>query len=221
MVGRVEAPCDRGLVDVIGRDVINDEPLHRIDDLGTTAVVEGERHHSASATGGCLNSAGYRLLETFRELTKAPDHSKLYLILDERLRLSPDGLLEKRHEAGDFIRIAGPVLRREAVKREVLDTALARRSECAADGLDSRAMAGDRREMPLPRPAPIAVHHDREMPRDRGGQTERISFSFACPISSAVRMYRSVSFWSCASTRFTSSVVTPELFSLDFRSSCA
>src|SRR5207245_9664038 len=104
-------------------------------DLATTAVREGTRHHSASATGGCLNSAGYRLLETCRELTEAPDHSKLYLILDERLRLSPDGLLEKRHEAGDFIRIAGPVLRREAVKREVLDTPLAGRSDGVADAL--------------------------------------------------------------------------------------
>src|SRR5207247_7665629 len=63
--------------------------------------------------------------------------------------------------------------------------------------------------------------HDREMPWDGGGQTERISFSFACPISSAVRMYRSVTFWSCASRRFTSSVVTPELFSFDLSSSCA
>src|SRR5207237_10072781 len=133
-------------------------------------------------------------LQTVGQLVQATDHHEAHPILDERLRLAANGLLQQRHQRTDLFLVARPVLRREAIEREVLDAALARRAERPADRVHARAMPGDRRKMPPPRPAPIAVHDDRQMPGYGSRQTARISFSFALPISSVPRMLRLLSF---------------------------
>src|SRR5438270_860719 len=136
--------------------------------------------------------------------------------------LSSDRLLEERHQPADLVGLARPVLGGEAVERQVLDAALARGAQGAPDRLDARAVTGDCGKVTPTRPSAVPVHDDRDVPgygHARRGYTSRISFSLAAPTSSAMRIYRSVSFCSCTSDRFTSSAETPELFSFAFISS--
>src|SRR5687767_7029528 len=166
MLRRVQARGDGSLVDLVGAKVVADDPPHGVDDLGAPAVIERDRHRAPRPLGGRGDGLGDRGLRALGELMKAADDPEPHTVIDERSRLAADRLLEERHERTDLLVATLPVLRGERVQRHVLDAALARRADRAADGLDARAMSRDRGQMTLLRPPAVPVHHERDMARD-------------------------------------------------------
>ena len=77
---------------------------------------------------------------------------------------------EQVHQDRDLFRRAAPVLAREREQREVVDAALDAGADDAAHRLDALAVTGDARQQPLLRPAPVAVHDDRDVARDVAGR---------------------------------------------------
>ena len=68
--------------------------------------------------------------------------------------------LEKLHQHRDFFGRPAPVLRGEAVDRQIGDAELDRRAHRAAHRLDAAPMALETRQAARLRPAPVAVHDD-------------------------------------------------------------
>jgi hypothetical protein len=58
-----------------------------------------------------------------------------------------------------------PILDRKGVKREVLDSQLTGGPNNDASRFSAGTMPLDPRQMPLPRPTPITIHDDGDMPR--------------------------------------------------------
>jgi hypothetical protein len=69
------------------------------------------------------------------------------------------------HQRLDLAARPSPVVGREREQREHLDAELARRFDDALDGVRAGAMAGGAIEAALRAPAPVAVHHDRDVAR--------------------------------------------------------
>ena len=74
-------------------------------------------------------------------------------------------LHEQLHQQADLFRRAAPVLGTEGEQRQVFDAALETGAHHLAHRLDTPVMPGDARHKALLRPAPVAVHDDRDMAR--------------------------------------------------------
>src|SRR5207253_2099913 len=66
---------------------------------------------------------------------------------------------------GHLLLRPAPVLAREREEREEFDAALAACLDGLAHGFNTLAVAGDARQEALLRPAAVAVHDDRDVPR--------------------------------------------------------
>src|SRR5256885_6000977 len=109
-----------------------------------------------------------------------------------------------------------PVLGRKAEQREVRDAELADRLYRLAHRVGAAAMAGNTRQTAGPRPAAVAIHDDRNVPRQGARrmlvthQTCRISLSFCASVSSMRLMCSSVRCWtSFSSLRCSSCEISP------------
>ena len=103
-----------------------------------------------------------RLVGQLVEPTEQPDPHALGLQLGG---LASHGRLEQAEQAGDLVVGASPVLAAERVQGQDTDAATDRVTEHAADRFDTGAMAIELGQLPLARPAAIAVHDDRDVAR--------------------------------------------------------
>src|SRR5439155_20514919 len=105
------------------------------------------------------------------------EHTDLDAVLIELVHLAVDGLAEELHESRHLGPRTRPVLGAERVEREDVDTRLVTGLHHRADGAHAGAVARHPGQVSLPRPAPVAVHDDADVPRqvrpgrqrDRGG----------------------------------------------------
>ena len=74
-------------------------------------------------------------------------------------------LTQHAHQRLNFVTRAFPVLGRKSVESQGPESQSRTGIDCGAHGLDSRAMAGDARLAAPGRPAAVAVHYDRYVPR--------------------------------------------------------
>ena len=95
----------------------------------------------------------------------AADDAKPDVVAEQRVQLEPQVALEQRHQRRDFHRRALPVLDRERVERQDLDAETRRPLDDVAHRIDAGAVALDARQVPLRRPAAVAVHDHGDMPR--------------------------------------------------------
>src|SRR5262249_26383010 len=145
----------------------------------------------------------------------------------ELLHLARERGLEQFHQQRHFLRRAAPVLGTEGEQREELDAALGAGAHRGAHGVGAGAMAGHARQQPRLRPAAVAVHDDRDVPRHVAGggnlpgaalraHMARSSASFCCSILSMVWMCRSVAFCTSSCARRSSFSDTSFFFSASF-----
>ena len=88
---------------------------------------------------------------------------KRMLFLRSVLKLEAQIALEQRHQRVDFGARPLPVLDRERVERQHADAQPRRRFDDVAHRIDAGTMALDARQVALRRPAPVAVHDDRDV----------------------------------------------------------
>src|SRR3954471_4846240 len=198
-----------------------------LDDLGPPAVVERDPEREAGLRSRAPLELAHLLLQPVGRPVPATDESRADAFLRKVVKLAVDGLPEDLHERGYLVRRASPVLRRERVDRQRLDAELDRRLDDRPQR--ARARAVPLRDLePLPRrPAPVAVHDDRDGARDFGGlgrrsplgrhQTSMTSDSLCFSRSSICFVWSSVSFCTRSSARCSSSAPTSPLSTRSFR----
>jgi len=100
----------------------------------------------------------------------APDIAQANVVLVQGGDFVFQILAQQVHQEVDFsLRAPLPIFRREGVERERGHTDACSGLDRIADRLHSRAMARDAGQMPLARPAAVAVHDDGYMAGQAGG----------------------------------------------------
>jgi len=143
---------------------IGDLP-HRPRDLVPRAVIEGDdQRHPLIVVG-----QGFRFLDHLAQvraqMLALADHPHLDARLVQLRQVLADEPLHQAHQLAHLVDRPRPVLAGERVKREILDPHGARLADDAAHRLHPAPVALGAAQAPLQRPAPIAVHDDRHMPR--------------------------------------------------------
>ena len=88
------------------------------------------------------------------------------LLREQRVELAAQVVLQQPHERRDLALRALPVLDREGVEREHLEPEACRGLDRVAHRLDPGAVALDAVLLAQLRPAPVAVHDDRDVARE-------------------------------------------------------
>src|SRR5439155_13266963 len=145
-------------------------------------------------------------------------------LLPQLGRLSGDVLLQQLHQRRHLARGTLPVLLREREQGEDLDPRRDRSLHDLPHGFHPRAVPQRARQVPLPRPASVPVHDDRDVARHCAveadpveqivghAQTSRISDSLPFSTSSICFMCSSCSFCTSFSACFFSSSETCSVF---------
>ena len=105
------------------------------------------------------------MLHIHGKFVGAPNHAKADVVPEERAQLEAKIALEQRHQRVDFGARSLPVLDRKRVQREHADAQPRRRLYHVANRVDPGTMALDTGQVPLRRPAAVAVHDDRHVRR--------------------------------------------------------
>ncbi len=112
------------------------------------------------------------------------DESDAHLVLVEIGDLAIERVHEQAHQCGDFIRRTLPVLAGECEDGERFDAALRALLDRRTHARDAFLVAGRTRQATGVRPAPVAVHDDRDVTGQQLAQICMISFSFAARTAS-------------------------------------
>src|SRR5437762_6551008 len=167
-----EAGAERLLVDLLrgqpSRGDVVRERAAGVHDLGPPAVVERDVERHPPAGGGAGEPAGQLLLDRTVELVHAPDHAEPDVVLEQVRELLVQILLQERHQRHDLEARPLPVLDREGVKGQCVELQTGAALDDLAHRRDARAVPLDARKAALPRPAAVAVHDDRDVPRKAG-----------------------------------------------------
>ena len=98
------------------------------------------------------------------EAVHAAHDAERDVVVEQRLQLAPQVLLQERHERRDLEARPLPVLGREGVERQRRQLEARGRLDGRPHGRDPRAVAFHARQAPLARPAAVAVHDDGHVP---------------------------------------------------------
>src|SRR5205814_342724 len=173
-------------------------------------IADRDLELEAGVAAGELLSGGDADLQPYGEIAALADEPEPHPLLVQLLELALERLDEQAHQTPHLVRGPSPVLAREGEERERLDVAPRALLDAHAHGLEPRAVPGRTRQSARGRPAAVAVHGDRDVPRYGlcgGGvhQTCMTSFSFAASSASMSAMCLSVSFCTSVSARRSSS----------------
>ena len=105
------------------------------------------------------------VLDVGRQLFHPTDDAEPDVVGEQRIQLRAQIPLQQPHERADLGRRALPVLDRERVKRQHLETETRGGLDRVADRIDPGAMALDARQVTLRGPAAVAVHDDGDVRR--------------------------------------------------------
>ena len=136
----------------------------RIYQLAARAVVQRQREHRAGIARRALARPGHALLHIFRQFVLPPNVFETNVVLIQRGNFRLQIAAQQAHQEVDFtLRPFLPVFFRKGVERERMNADARRRLHCRAHGRDSGAMSGHARHVTPLRPAPVAVHDDRDV----------------------------------------------------------
>ncbi len=162
-------PGNDTIVDLVGFDPtcldLVCDCTHRIDDFGTSAVIEREREGELAVLARHLLGLGHALAHPPRNATAtAPDETDAHAELLELFTSPEKQRLIEIHEEAHFLQRTAPVLRGEGVDGQPLDTQFERAMNRIEQGrLACSVTVGSPQSLPL-RPPAIAIHDDGHMP---------------------------------------------------------
>jgi hypothetical protein len=161
--------ADGRLVDAVQRQLafhhFGRNRARRGDDFGAPAI--GQRDcqvHAVVVLGQGLGVADHRGNVGGEPVEFADDpqpHAVAVQFGDFAAQIVP----QQAHQRVDLVRRPLPVLRREAEQRQIGNSELACRDQRPAHRVGALAMTRDARQAAGLRPAAVAVHDDRDMPR--------------------------------------------------------
>src|SRR5438105_13470501 len=144
----------------------------RGDNLGAGAIGQCDRQGDPTVITchslGVLNHAD----DVGIQLAQLTDHLQANSVTVQFGNLATQVMAQQAHQIVDLRRRPLPILRGEAEQCEVRNPKFGRGNDRAPRSLGTPPMAGDPRQAVSLRPAPVAVHDDRDMPRHgprRGG----------------------------------------------------
>src|SRR5581483_11294192 len=165
---------DRVFVDPLrvepARGDVSGERAASVAQLGSRAVVQRDRELQRSAVDGALFEACERGRDGGRQAVAAPDRSDAHAARRERGGLLAGEGGREPEEPVDLQARTEPVLFGERVDGEHRDARAQGRVDGALERRDPAAVAFERRETVLLSPAAVAVHDDRDVARDGGGE---------------------------------------------------
>jgi hypothetical protein len=121
------------------------------------------RERQARVAGGQRFARRDQLADRPVEAAHVADDAKADLVLVQLHHLLLERAQEQLHQDGHFLGGTAPVLAREGEQREELHAQLGAPAHGRAHGLDTAAVTGDTRQQALLRPAPVAIHDDRDV----------------------------------------------------------
>src|SRR5689334_11968416 len=201
----------------------------RLQDVPAPAVVGGDGEREPLVARGELLAAADELDDARVEARDVAHDLEADAVLVELADFLLERLEEELHEEGDFVGGAAPVLAREREQRQELHALLVAGLHHLAHRLDALAVAGHARQEPALRPPPVAVHDDRDVPRDgahfrNGGGRAHVmaytairSFAFSATSLSISVIALSVIFCTSSCARFSWSSLTSPCLSRSFR----
>src|SRR5688572_18570152 len=212
-----------------GASAIREHAVHRLQDVPASAVVRRDGEGELTVVRGERLAARDQLADLGAEALDITHDFQTHAVRVQLFDLVLKRAFEKLHEERHFLGGAAPVLRTEGEERKVLDAALAAGAHRGAHRFCAAAVAGDARQAPTPRPAPVAIHDDGDVARhvtrvrNAGGgagfpaHTAISSFSLSASRRSMSAMCRSVIFCISSSARRSSFSEISCFFSASFR----
>ncbi len=101
--------------------------------------------------------------QTFRQTIAPADHRETHIIAHQIFSFGIEIIAQKRHQRRDFRLRPTPIVGGERVARQRRDTLIWRGANDASQRFDACLVSFQTRQSPLRRPAPIAVHDDRDV----------------------------------------------------------
>ncbi len=150
-----------------------------IDDLTARAVIERQCQNHPAITARRLARVLHLALHRFRQLMLPPDVFQANLIFVEGLDLRLEEAAEQAHQEVHFRpRTFLPVFFGERVERQCRNANARRRFHRRTHRCHASTVPGHARHVPPPRPAPVSVHDDGDMPGKPCRIKPQISFRF-------------------------------------------
>ena len=134
-------------------------------DVPAAAVVGADRQVQLGVALGLLLRLGDQAAQLRVEGRHVADHAHPDAELDQLVDLAPQRADEQLHQRRDLVGGTAPVLGAEREQRQVLDAAFPARLQRRAHGVDAAGVPEHARLAPGLRPAAVAVHDDRHVPR--------------------------------------------------------
>jgi hypothetical protein len=100
------------------------------------------------------------------EAAEIANHPQADVVAVNALDLALEGLHEQLHQEGHLVLRTTPVLGTEGEQREVIDLVVQAGAHHLAHGIHALGMAGNPGHQALAGPAAVAVHDDRDVPRN-------------------------------------------------------
>ncbi len=172
-LGVVEPLGDSLLVDLLRRHLVGDELAHGVNDLGASAVVEGDVERQDLVIPRRLLGPVHARKDALRDApVAAPREDDSYAVGVELALAAVEEVPVEVHEVAHLLDRSAPVLGREREDREDLHP----RGDGPVGDVDEGLLAGPvalgSRQSPTPRPAAAAVHHDGDVTRHAVGSQE-------------------------------------------------
>ena len=140
--------------------------LSSLNYIPPTAITHGDLQPQSVIAAGALLGGGDPRLQTHRQLLAIADETHPHAVGMQLVDLAVERVHEQVHEARDFVSGPVPVLAREGKQGQRFDAAPRAFLDRHARRLESRPMSGGARNALGLRPASVAVHDDRDMPRE-------------------------------------------------------
>ena len=134
-----------------------------------TAIIEGDHQLQAAIVAGQRLGLVDQRDDVGLQMVAVADHADLDAVLMQFGKIAADKKPQETHQIADFLGRTFPVFGAEAVEGQIFDAEFAGRPDDDADGFNALPMAGNARQMPLCRPASVAIHDDRDVPRRCAG----------------------------------------------------
>src|SRR4051812_3579010 len=178
--------------------------LSSLNYIPPAAITHGDLQLQAVIASRPLLRRGNPRLQPDGQLLAVADEAHPHAVRMQLVDFAVERVHEQIHETRDLVGGPVPVFAREGKQGQRFDATPRAFLDRHARGLQARAMTGGARDALGFRPASVAVHDDRYMPR-KGGQTCMTSFSLAVSNCSMSAMCLSVSFWTSVSALRSSS----------------
>ena len=159
------------------RDRIVHDPFHGARDLPAAAVAQGENQRKSGVVPGLLNVLEELVLNFRRKRGDVADCLDADVVPVEAIGLILESVQQQAHQEGHFLLRTLPVLGRKRIQCQELNPELTTGLNGVADRLHPFAVPCNPRKAAAFRPAPVAVHDDRNVAGNLTGASQRLLHS--------------------------------------------